>query len=150
MKVVLQRVASASVSVDGALVSSIGKGYLLLVGLEEKDDEETVLKMAAKVAGVRVFEDENGKTNLSLIQVGGSILSISQFTLLADASNGNRPSFIKAMRPPLSEELYHRFNQEISKFGYEVKEGIFGADMHVNLINEGPFTLVLDSKELFK
>ena len=149
MKLVVQRVRHASCTIDGEIYSKIGNGYMVLVGLGEQDDEKIVSKMAAKLIKLRVFEDENGKMNLALKDVGGSILSISQFTLYADASKGNRPSFTEALKPEFSKPLYLFFNQELRKEGVVVEEGIFGADMKIDLLNDGPITIILDSKELF-
>lgn len=144
MRIVIQRVNQADVKIEGKTVGKIAKGLLLLVGLKEGDDLETVKKAAAKVFKMRIFEDENGKTNLSIKDVGGQILSVSQFTLLADTKKGNRPSFIQAMRPPKSAELWQIFNRELENFGLHVETGEFGTDMKVSLENDGPFTIVLD------
>lgn len=144
MRVVIQRVKQASVAIDGETVGQIGRGFMLLVGLAEGDDEAQVKKAADKIAKMRIFEDENGKTNLNLKQVGGAILSVSQFTLLADTQKGNRPSFVHAMRPPKSQELWEEFNDYLLQDGFEVQTGRFGADMQVSLVNDGPFTIVLD------
>lgn len=144
MRVVIQRVKKASVAIDGETVGQIGRGFMLLVGLAEGDDEAQVKKAADKIAKMRIFEDENGKTNLNLKQVGGAILSVSQFTLLADTQKGNRPSFVHAMRPPKSQELWEEFNDYLLQDGFEVQTGRFGADMQVSLVNDGPFTIVLD------
>jgi len=144
MRVVIQRVNKASVKIAGNTVGQINKGLLLLVGLKEGDGAQQVKKAAAKIAKMRIFEDENGKTNLATKDVGGQILSVSQFTLLADTKKGNRPSFIKAMRPPKSKELWEQFNEELKKLGLTVETGEFGADMQVDLQNDGPFTIVLD------
>ena len=144
MRVVVQRVNSASVKIAGNTVGQINKGLLLLVGLKEGDGVEQIKKAAAKIAKMRIFEDENGKTNLAIKDVGGQILSVSQFTLLADTKKGNRPSFIKAMKPPKSAELWEQFNEELKKQGLTVETGEFGADMQVDLQNDGPFTIVLD------
>ena len=144
MRIVIQRVNRASVKIAGNTVGQIRKGLLLLVGLKEGDEADTVKKAAAKIAKMRIFEDENGKTNLAIKDVGGQILSVSQFTLLADTKKGNRPSFIKAMRPPKSKELWEQFNKELEKLGLTVETGEFGADMQVDLENDGPFTIVLD------
>lgn len=149
MKVVLQLVKEASVSVDGKLVSSIGKGFLLLVGFGYGDDEATCEKMAKKISKLRVFPDDNGKTNLSLFDVGGEVLAISQFTLLSNLREGNRPSFVNAMKGEQSKPLYEHFLSLLALNGVKAKAGIFGADMKVSLVNDGPFTLVLDSKELW-
>ena len=144
MRVVVQRVNNASVKIAGNMVGQINKGLLLLVGLKEGDGVEQVKKAANKIAKMRIFEDENGKTNLAIKDVGGQILSVSQFTLLADTKKGNRPSFIKAMKPPKSAELWEQFNEELKKQGLTVETGEFGADMQVDLQNDGPFTIVLD------
>ncbi|MBC6349926.1 D-aminoacyl-tRNA deacylase [Lactobacillus sp. IBH004] len=144
MRVVVQRVNNASVKIAGNTVGQINKGLLLLVGLKEGDGVEQIKKAAAKIAKMRIFEDENGKTNLAIKDVGGQILSVSQFTLLADTKKGNRPSFIKAMKPPKSAELWEQFNEELKKQGLTVETGEFGADMQVDLQNDGPFTIVLD------
>ncbi|WP_294881027.1 D-aminoacyl-tRNA deacylase [uncultured Lactobacillus sp.] len=144
MRVVVQRVNNASVKIAGNTIGKINKGLLLLVGLREGDGVEQIKKAAAKIAKMRIFEDENGKTNLAIKDVGGQILSVSQFTLLADTKKGNRPSFIKAMKPPKSAELWEQFNEELKKQGLTVETGEFGADMQVDLQNDGPFTIVLD------
>lgn len=144
MRVVIQRVNHAKVDIAGKTVGQIGKGFLLLVGLKAGDELATVKKAADKIAKMRIFEDENGKTNLSLKDVGGEILSVSQFTLLANTKKGNRPSFVEAMRPPKSKELWENFNQELEADGFHVETGEFGADMQVDLENDGPFTIVLD------
>ena len=144
MRIVIQRVNRASVKIAGNTVGQIRKGLLLLIGLKEGDEADTVKKAAAKIAKMRIFEDENGKTNLAIKDVDGQILSVSQFTLLADTKKGNRPSFIKAMRPPKSKKLWEQFNKELEKLGLTVETGEFGADMQVDLENDGPFTIVLD------
>ena len=144
MRIVIQRVNHASVNIAGKVVGEINKGLLLLVGLKDGDDSDVVKKAAAKIAKMRIFEDEDGKTNLAIKDVGGQILSVSQFTLLADTKKGNRPSFIKAMKPPKSQKLWQDFNQELVKLGLTVETGEFGADMKVDLQNDGPFTIVLD------
>ncbi|WP_294602717.1 D-aminoacyl-tRNA deacylase [uncultured Lactobacillus sp.] len=144
MRVVVQRVNNASVKIAGNTIGKINKGLLLLVGLREGDGVEQIKKAAAKIAKMRIFEDENGKTNLAIKDVGGQILSVSQFTLLADTKKGNRPSFIKAMKPPKSAKLWEQFNEELKKQGLTVETGEFGADMQVDLQNDGPFTIVLD------
>ena len=144
MRIVIQRVNRASVKIAGNTVGQISKGLLLLVGLKEGDEADIVKKAAAKIAKMRIFEDENGKTNLAIKDVGGQILSVSQFTLLADTKKGNRPSFIKAMKPPKSKELWEQFNKDLENLGLIVARGEFGADMQVDLKNDGPFTIVLD------
>lgn len=144
MRVVIQRVNKAQVTIDNEVVGKIKRGFLLLVGLREGDELDQVKKAADKIAKMRIFEDENGKTNLSLKDVNGEILSVSQFTLLANTKKGNRPSFVEAMRPLKSKELWEDFNQELENKGFYVETGEFGADMQVSLENDGPFTIVLD------
>ena len=144
MRVVIQRVNKAQVTIDNEVVGKIKRASLLLVGLREGDELDQVKKAADKIAKMRIFEDENGKTNLSLKDVNGEILSVSQFTLLANTKKGNRPSFVEAMRPPKSKELWEDFNQELENKGFYVETGEFGADMQVSLENDGPFTIVLD------
>ena len=144
MRVVIQRVNRAQVTIDNEVVGKIKRGFLLLVGLREGDELDQVKKAADKIAKMRIFEDENGKTNLSLKDVNGEILSVSQFTLLANTKKGNRPSFVEAMRPPKSKELWEDFNQELENKGFHVETGEFGADMQVSLENDGSFTIVLD------
>ncbi len=152
MKVVLQRVLRASVTIrgEGSPRAVIGRGYLLLVGFEKGDSEADALSMATKIAKLRTFEDKEGKTNLSLSEVGGEVLSISQFTLAASLHRaGNRPSFSTALGADEAERLYHAFDERLGALlGLGVKEGIFGADMEVELMNDGPFTLLLDSRSL--
>ena len=144
MRVVVQRVNKAQVTIDNEVVGKIKRGFLLLVGLREGDELDQVKKAADKIAKMRIFEDEEGKTNLSLKDVNGEILSVSQFTLLANTKKGNRPSFVEAMRPPKSKDLWEDFNQELENRGFHVETGKFGADMQVSLENDGPFTIVLD------
>lgn len=151
MKAVLQRVAHSSVTVDGELVSSIGNGFLILLGVEQTDTLADADVLSKKISGLRVFEDENGKMNLSLSDISGSVLVISQFTLLADCKKGRRPSFINAGAPDMANELYEYFCKRIKLDGVEdVKKGVFGADMKVELLNDGPVTILLDSKELIR
>lgn len=150
MKFVLQRVKEASVTVEGEIVGKIGKGYLLLVGVSDGDTREIADKMIEKVARLRIFRDENGKTNLSINDVGGEILVVSQFTLYADCRKGNRPSFTDAGSPALAEEIYEYILTRCRELFGKVEKGIFGADMDVGLINDGPFTVVLDSREIIK
>ena len=145
MKTVIQRVRNASVEIDGKIHGRTEKGYMILVGICNEDTEETVRKMAAKISRLRIFEDENGKMNLDIHQVEGSILSISQFTLYADCHKGNRPSFTGAGDPAHAKKLYLQFNEELRQLGIHTEEGIFGADMKVSLLNEGPVTIILDS-----
>ena len=144
MKLVIQRVKHASCTIDGELYSKIENGYLVLVGLGEGDDEIIVSKMASKLIKLRVFEDNNGKMNLALKDVSGSILSISQFTLYADTSSGNRPSFINAAKPDMANELYEYFCSQCAKEGIHVEKGVFGAHMEVSLLNDGPVTIMLE------
>lgn len=148
MKVVIQRVKEASVTVENKLISSIDKGFLLLVGIKQGDDEKTLEKVADKVANLRIFTDENDKMNLSLKDVQGEVLSISQFTLYADCKKGRRPSFAIAEKPELANALYEKFNELLRAHDLTVKPGIFGADMKVSLLNDGPVTIILDSEEL--
>jgi D-tyrosyl-tRNA(Tyr) deacylase len=151
MKAVLQRVTHAQVVVDGELISKIDNGFMILLGVGNDDTKEDEDVLSKKISGMRVFEDENGKMNLSLTDIGGSILCISQFTLFADCRKGRRPSFINAGAPDMANELYKYFCERIKTDGIEdVKKGIFGADMKVSLLNDGPVTIILDSKELIK
>ena len=149
MKAVLQRVTRAAVTVDGQTVGQIGKGFLILLGVSNEDTEETARKLADKICRLRIFEDENGKTNLSLADVGGELLVVSQFTLYADCKKGNRPSFIKAGAPDHANRIYEYFMECCKDPADKVEHGIFGADMKIDLVNDGPFTLALDSGELF-
>ena len=144
MRVVLQRVSQASVTIDGREVGSIGRGFCLLVGFTHGDTPEQVDWMAEKVAGLRLFSDAAGKMNLGLDEVGGAILVISQFTLYGDAAKGRRPSFIDAARPELAIPLYERFLDALRRLGLTVAAGEFGADMQVEIHNDGPVTLILD------
>ena len=147
MRIVLQRVKSASVSIEGTVVGEIEHGFLLLVGVGPDDNRDDASYLARKIAGMRIFSDENGKMNLSIDQVGGKILSVSQFTLFADTKKGNRPSFIEAAKPDLAKELYLKFIEEFKNFGIETQEGEFGADMKVELLNDGPVTIIIDTKD---
>ncbi len=146
MRVVIQRVSKASVLADGKETGSINQGFLLLVGVEEEDTSEDVKYLTRKIANMRIFEDENEKMNLSLQEVGGEILSISQFTLHADTKKGNRPSFIQAANPEKAELLYEELNEKLAAEGIPVSSGVFGADMDVSLVNDGPVTILIDSK----
>ena len=148
MKFVIQRVTHASVTIDDALFSEIGKGFLVLIGVTEEDTREIADKMVKKMTGLRIFEDENGKTNLSLDKVSGSLLLVSQFTLCADCKKGYRPSFIKAGNPEKARDMYAYIIEECRKKVPNVQTGVFGADMQVDLCNDGPFTIVLDSKDI--
>ena len=150
MRVVLTTVLEASVEINNKTVGKISRGYLLLVGFTDGDDKEIVEKMVDKILSLRVFPDEHGQINISLQEVNGSILSVSQFTLYADAAKGRRPSFVNALRPIEAEPLYDFFNELLEQKHGKVSTGVFGADMKVHSINDGPFTLLLDSKELFK
>ena len=145
MRVVIQRVSHASVRVEGRIIGEIGKGFLLLIGVADTDTKEIADKMMSKIGKLRIFEDENGKTNLSLADVGGEILAVRQFTLYADCRKGNRPSFIRAGSPQLAEELYEYAAEKCREYAAKVEKGSFGADMKVELLNDGPFTIVLDS-----
>jgi D-aminoacyl-tRNA deacylase len=145
MKVVAQRVSEAKVTVAGEIVGRIGKGLLLLVGIGHEDGERELVWMADKLAGLRVFEDEEGKMNLSLPEVGGDVLSVSQFTLYGDCRKGKRPNFMAAARPEQAEALYVRFNELLRERGLAVETGRFGAMMDVSLVNDGPVTLIIES-----
>ncbi|MDE6789058.1 MAG: D-tyrosyl-tRNA(Tyr) deacylase [Ruminococcus sp.] len=144
MKIVLQRVNSASVSVDGEMCGKIGKGYLVLLGIGQEDTEDDCRRLVDKIIRLRIFPDENGRTNLALDDVGGEILIVSQFTLYADCSHGNRPSFINAGKPDKAEYLYNYFIDCCRSKGKHVETGVFGADMKVSLENDGPFTVILE------
>ena len=148
MKAVLQRVTEASVRVDGEVIGSIGKGFFILLGVSDEDDEAVADKMADKICKLRIFEDENGKTNLSLKDVGGEVLVVSQFTLYADCRKGNRPSFIKAGNPELANNLYEYIIAKCKEEIPDVQTGIFGADMKISLVNAGTFTILMDSEDL--
>ena len=144
MKLVIQRVSRASVTVDQKTVGAIEKGFLVLVGIADTDTRETADKYLKKMLNLRIFEDENGKTNLSLKDVNGQLLLVSQFTLYADCRKGNRPSFIHAGAPGMAEELYEYMVEACRREIPVVEKGIFGADMKVELLNDGPFTIILD------
>ena len=144
MKVVLQRVSGASVAVGGEVVGSIGRGYVVLLGVGEGDTKEQAGKMAEKIKKLRIFPDGNGKTNLSIEDIDGEVLIISQFTLYADCKKGNRPSFTGAGSPALAEELYEHFIKVSEGLFRKVGRGVFGASMQVSLVNDGPFTVLLD------
>lgn len=148
MKFVIQRVKYASVKVDGDVIGKIDNGFMVLVGVGEEDTREIADKLIHKMTGLRIFEDENGKTNLALNDVGGSLLIISQFTLYANCKKGFRPSFIEAGNPKKAEELYEYIIKESKKTIADVQNGAFGADMKVELLNDGPFTIILDSRDL--
>lgn len=147
MKFVIQRVTNASVKVDGEIKGQIGKGFMVLIGVSQTDTRTEADRLIKKMLGLRIFEDENGKTNLSLNDVYGELLLISQFTLYADCRKGNRPSFINAGKPDMANELYEYIIEECRK-QFRVETGVFGADMKVELLNDGPFTIILDSEEI--
>ena len=149
MKAVVQRVRNAKVTVDGAVSGSIGLGLLVYLGVCDSDNEEICARMASKIARMRVFQDVDDKMNLSVSEVGGEVLVVSQFTLYASMKKGNRPSFEAAGRPDLAERLYEIFMEEIRKIGLHVEHGKFGAPMHVEYENDGPVTILMDSEELF-
>lgn len=149
MKFVIQRVKESSVSVEGKKIGEIGRGYMVLIGVSQGDTKEIADKMIKKMIGLRIFEDEQGKTNLSLEQVSGELLLISQFTLYANCKKGNRPSFIEAGGPDMAKEMYEYIIAECKKQVSKVEQGEFGGDMKVSLVNDGPFTILLDSEQLF-
>lgn len=146
MKVVIQRVSQAKVEVEGEISGEISKGFLLLIGIDEEDEKQDADWLVQKILNLRIFSDENGKMNLSVLDIQGEILCVSQFTLIADYKKGNRPSFIKASKPEKAIPLFEYFKQEIAKSGLKTESGIFGADMKVSLLNDGPVTIVMDSK----
>ena len=146
MKAVIQRVSEASVKVDGKIVGEIGKGLMLLIGIDEQDEKTDADWLIQKIINLRIFSDSDGKMNLSVKDIFGEILCISQFTLVADYKKGNRPSFIKAAKPDKAIPLFDYFKEEISKSGLKTECGIFGADMKVSLLNDGPVTILMDSK----
>lgn len=148
MRFVIQRVLNADVKIDGETAGAIGKGFMVLIGVSDSDTKAVADKMVKKMIGLRIFEDEQGKTNLSLESVGGGLLLISQFTLYADCKKGNRPSFIRAGKPKAAEEMYEYIIEKCKESVEIVERGRFGADMKVSLTNDGPFTIVLDSDVL--
>lgn len=148
MKFIIQRVLNAQVKTEERLLADIGRGYLVLIGIQDSDTRETADKMIQKMIKLRIFADENGKTNLSLADVGGSLLLVSQFTLYADCRKGNRPSFIQSAAPEYANRLYHYIIEVCRNNCPDVQQGEFGAHMEVSLINDGPFTIVLDSDTL--
>ena len=150
MKFVVQRVNNASCTVDEKITGKIDKGFLVFIGVSNEDTEEIADKMVKKLLGLRIFDDEAGKTNLALKDVGGSLLLISQFTLYADCSHGNRPSFINAGAPDMAEKLYEYIISKVRIEGYTAETGIFGAEMTIKLENDGPFTIILDSRDIIK
>lgn len=149
MRAVLQRVNRASVKVDGEIIGEIGKGLLVFLGVCDEDGQDDLTYLADKITGLRIFEDENEKMNLSVEDVNGEILVISQFTLFGDCRKGKRPSFIAAGKPDYAKAMYEKFIDYIKSKGFNVQHGIFGADMKVELLNDGPVTLLLDSKKIF-
>ena len=148
MRFVIQRVTESSVTIDGEISGKIGKGYLVLIGVADTDTKEIADKMIRKLIGLRIFEDEQGKTNLSLANVDGGLLLVSQFTLYANCKRGNRPSFIEAGKPDMANEMYEYIIEKCRESVDEVQTGEFGADMKVQLLNDGPFTILLDSDQL--
>ena len=150
MRAVLTRVKSASVTIDGQVVGSIGKGFLILLGVGPNDTEKQCRYLAEKALGLRVFEDENGKMNLGLADVGGQVLVVSQFTLYGNCRKGRRPSFTDAAGPELGNRLYEQFLADCADLGYVPQHGRFGADMQVESMNDGPVTLILDTDQLME
>lgn len=151
MKAILQRVSNARVEIENKTVGQIEKGFLILLGVENGDEQRDADVLAAKISGLRIFTDENDKMNLSLTDVGGGVLVISNFTLCANCSHGRRPSFIAAARPETAEPLYEYFCKKMTDNGISrVEKGVFGADMQVSLINDGPVTIEINSKDLKK
>ncbi len=150
LRFVIQRVLNAKVAVDGKTVGEIGHGYLIFVGVSNEDNKEIADKMIEKVARLRIFKDDEGKTNLSINDVMGEVLLVSQFTLYADCKKGNRPSFVNAASPGMAEELYEYIIERCKLLFDKTESGIFGADMKVSLVNDGPFTLMLDSKDILR
>lgn len=148
MKFVIQRVNHASVSVEENIIGKIHKGFLVFIGVSHEDTKEIADKMIKKLIGMRIFDDENGKTNLALADVGGELLLVSQFTLYANCKKGNRPSFMDAGAPDMANEMYEYIIAECKKQVSVVEKGVFGADMKISLENDGPFTIVLDSRDL--
>ena len=147
MRVLIQRVKRASVTVDGELISQIAQGLLVLVGICDEDDHEDIEWLTKKISNIRLFDDENGVMNLSLMDIDGELLAVSQFTLMASTKKGNRPSYIKAAKPDISIPLYESFCNEMEiALNKPIKRGVFGADMKVDLLNDGPVTIFIDSK----
>jgi len=144
VKAVLQRVAHASVTVDGRVTGRSGPGLLVLLGVGHDDDDDTARKLAEKTARLRIFGDEHGKMNTSVRDIGGTVLSVSQFTLYGDTRKGNRPSFVRAAPPDRAQALYHTYNAALRDLGVTVEEGVFGAHMRVELVNDGPVTIILE------
>ena len=147
MRAVIQRVAEACVKVDGRVTGSIGKGLLILVGIEDSDTEKDIEWLTKKIVGLRIFDDENGVMNLSVMDIGGRILAVSQFTLMASTKKGNRPSYIRASKGDFAQPMYEKFCQALEQeSGKKTEKGIFGADMKVSLLNDGPVTIIMDTK----
>jgi len=149
MRAVVQRVVKADVTVEEKVTGSIDKGLMILLGVEDEDEESDAVYLAEKIAGLRIFEDEDGKMNLSVKDVGGDLLAVSQFTLFGDCRKGKRPSFIKAARPDKANALYRKFVALCHEQGLRVEEGIFQAEMLVRIYNDGPVTILIDSKKVF-
>ena len=150
MKFIVQRVCSAACRVDDEVTGSIQKGFMVLIGISDSDTKEIADKMIKKLIGLRIFEDEQGKTNLSLADVDGGLLLVSQFTLYANCKRGNRPSFIEAGKPDMANEMYEYIIEKCKNQIAVVEQGVFGADMKISLVNDGPFTIILDSDELIR
>ncbi len=148
MRAVVQRVLSANLKVDGKLISEIDNGMVVFLGVGIGDRQEDIDKLALKISKLRIFEDENGKMNLSIKDVSGKILLISQFTLYADCSHGNRPSFFEAEKPQVANEMYQNMKSRLNQEGIMVEMGVFGADMKIEVLNDGPVTIMLDSKNI--
>ena len=147
MRAVIQRVKEASVKVDGKVTGAIDNGLLILVGIEDADTQEDIEWLTKKIVGLRIFDDENGVMNLSVMDIGGGLLAVSQFTLMASTKKGNRPSYIRASKGEYAEPMYEKFCQALEKeSGKKVEKGIFGADMKVSLLNDGPVTIIMDTK----
>ena len=148
MRTVIQRVQHASVAIDGAVRSEIGKGLLILVGFEDSDKDKEIVRMAKKIVNMRIFDDDKGVMNRSVLEIGGEVLIVSQFTLYASTKKGNRPSYIRAAKPDIAIPLYESFCKEVEmQLGRDVKTGVFGADMKVYLLNDGPVTIIVDTKD---
>lgn len=148
MRAVIQRVSDASIRINGGRPQSMGRGLVVLFGVCEGDDPRDTLKLADKIAGMRIFEDREGKMNLSCLDIGGSCMVVSQFTLFADTKKGRRPSFIKAAHPDFSKPVYEKFLEEMSRMGFEqTLHGEFGAHMDINLTNDGPVTIIIDTQQ---
>lgn len=148
MRTVIQRVQHASVAIDGAVRSEIGKGLLILVGFEDSDTDKEIVRMAKKIVNMRIFDDDKGVMNRSVLEIGGEILIVSQFTLYASTKKGNCPSYIRAAKPDIAIPLYESFCKEVEmQLGRDVKTGVFGADMKVYLLNDGPVTIIVDTKD---